>query len=90
MAGITKRTGRALLKSLLRLAAFGLVCGTSVHASAGTETDDSGCITGRPGARHFRQSLWSGPFRTLFEGLHYTLNNKGFAHPVLTQWLETG
>jgi hypothetical protein len=32
----------------------------------------------------------SGPYRTLFEGLDYTLNDKGLAHPVLTQWLETG
>jgi hypothetical protein len=32
----------------------------------------------------------AGPYRTLFEGLQYTLNDKGFAHPLLTQWLATG
>jgi hypothetical protein len=32
----------------------------------------------------------AGPYRTLFEGLEYTLNDKGLAHPVLTEWLETG
>jgi hypothetical protein len=32
----------------------------------------------------------SGPYRTLFDGLEYTLNDKGLAHPVLTEWLETG
>ncbi len=32
----------------------------------------------------------AGPYRTLFEGLDYTLNDKGLAHPLLTQWLETG
>jgi hypothetical protein len=31
----------------------------------------------------------AGPYRTLFDGLEYTLNDKGLAHPVLTQWLET-
>jgi hypothetical protein len=32
----------------------------------------------------------AGPYRTLFDGLEYSLNDKGLAHPVLTQWLETG
>ena len=32
----------------------------------------------------------AGPYRTLFDGLDYTLNDKGLAHPMLTQWLETG
>jgi hypothetical protein len=32
----------------------------------------------------------SGPYRKLFDGLEYTMSEKGLAHPVLTQWLETG
>lgn len=32
----------------------------------------------------------AGPYRSLFEGLQYTLNDKGLAHPLLTQWLATG
>jgi hypothetical protein len=32
----------------------------------------------------------AGPYRTLFDGLEYTLNDKGLAHPLLTEWLETG
>ena len=32
----------------------------------------------------------AGPYRTLFSGLEYTLNDNGLAHPILTQWLETG
>ena len=32
----------------------------------------------------------AGPYRTLFNGLEYTLNDKGLAHPVLTEWLDKG
>lgn len=32
----------------------------------------------------------SGPYRKLFDGLEYTMSEKGLAHPVLTQWLEKG
>ena len=32
----------------------------------------------------------SGPYRKLFEGLEYTMREKGLAHPMLTQWLKTG
>lgn len=32
----------------------------------------------------------SGPYKKMFEGLEYTLNENGLAHPILTQWLETG
>jgi sirohydrochlorin ferrochelatase len=31
----------------------------------------------------------SGPYPKLFQGLDYTLNDKGLAHPVLTGWLRT-
>ncbi len=32
----------------------------------------------------------AGPYKKLFDGLDYSLNDKGLAHPMLTQWLETG
>lgn len=32
----------------------------------------------------------AGPYRSLFDGLEYTLNDNGLAHPLLTHWLETG
>lgn len=32
----------------------------------------------------------SGPYRNLFDGLDYTLNDRGLAHPALTHWLEAG
>lgn len=32
----------------------------------------------------------AGPYRQLFEGLDYTLNDQGLAHPALTEWLRTG
>ncbi len=31
----------------------------------------------------------AGPYRTLFDGLEYVLNDKGLVHPALTHWLET-
>ncbi|RMH37625.1 MAG: hypothetical protein D6690_02300 [Nitrospirae bacterium] len=32
----------------------------------------------------------AGPYRTLLDGLVYTLNDKGFLHPLLREWLRTG
>ncbi|MBS0178299.1 MAG: hypothetical protein JSR20_06010 [Nitrospira sp.] len=32
----------------------------------------------------------AGPYRHLFEGLDYALNDQGLAHPALTDWLRTG
>ncbi|MER3423511.1 MAG: hypothetical protein C4293_10025 [Nitrospiraceae bacterium] len=32
----------------------------------------------------------SGPYKKLFNGLDFTLNEKGLIHPVLTTWLEEG
>lgn len=32
----------------------------------------------------------AGPYRQLFEGLDYTLNDRGLAHPALTEWVRTG
>ena len=32
----------------------------------------------------------AGPYKQLFEGLDYTLNDQGLAHPALTEWLRTG
>ncbi len=32
----------------------------------------------------------AGPYRKLFDGLDYVLNDKGLVHPALTRWLETG
>lgn len=32
----------------------------------------------------------AGPYRKLFDGLEYVLNDKGLVHPALTRWLEAG
>lgn len=32
----------------------------------------------------------SGPYKTMLKGLDYVLNEKGFAGPVITRWLEEG
>lgn len=32
----------------------------------------------------------AGPYRTLFNGLDYILNDKGLVHPAVTRWLESG
>jgi sirohydrochlorin ferrochelatase len=32
----------------------------------------------------------AGPYRKLFDGLDYVLNDKGLVHPALTHWLEAG
>lgn len=32
----------------------------------------------------------SGPYQNMFEGLEFKMNSKGFAHPVIRQWLEAG
>lgn len=32
----------------------------------------------------------AGPYRKLFDGLDYVLNDKGLVHPALTRWLEAG
>jgi hypothetical protein len=32
----------------------------------------------------------SGPYKKLFDGLDYVMNEKGLSHPVLTRWLEDG
>jgi sirohydrochlorin ferrochelatase len=32
----------------------------------------------------------SGPYKKVLNGLEYTMNEKGLAHPLLTRWLEKG
>lgn len=50
----------------------------------------------KEGAQHGRALViadrlyGAGPYRKLFDGLDYVLNDKGLAHPALTRWLEDG